>query len=90
MKKCIVTGAAGFTGCNLVEGLVAAGDFVYEFVNSYQRGQLVLNQPNEEYVARNIVPIMDYIINTKETESLQIVDASNCNAKVVYGFDEFS
>lgn len=29
MKKCIVTGAAGFTGCNLVEGLVAAGYFVY-------------------------------------------------------------
>ena len=29
MKKCIVTGAAGFTGCNLVEGLVAAEYFVY-------------------------------------------------------------
>lgn len=29
MKKCIVTGAAGFTGCNLVERLLAAGYFVY-------------------------------------------------------------
>ena len=29
MKKCIVTGAAGFTGCNLVERLFAAGYFVY-------------------------------------------------------------
>ena len=29
MKKCIVTGAAGFTGANLVERLLAAGYFVY-------------------------------------------------------------
>lgn len=29
MKKCIVTGAAGFTGCNLVERLLDAGYFVY-------------------------------------------------------------
>ena len=29
MKKCMVTGAAGFTGCNLVERLLAAGYFVY-------------------------------------------------------------
>ena len=61
-----------------------------ELVNSYQRGQMVLNQPDEEYDARNIVPIMDYIITTKEAESSQIVDyASGCNAKIVYGFDEF-
>lgn len=61
-----------------------------ELFNSYQRGQMVLNQPDEEYDARHVVPIMDYIITTKEAESSQIVDyASSCNAKIVYGFDEF-
>ena len=37
MKKCIVTGAAGFTGCNLVEGLVAAGYFVYCVVRPHSQ-----------------------------------------------------
>ena len=32
MKKCIVTGAAGFTGYSLVENLVARGYFVYAVV----------------------------------------------------------
>lgn len=35
MKKCIVTGAAGFTGCNLVERLLAAGYFVYCVVREH-------------------------------------------------------
>lgn len=61
-----------------------------ELVNSYQRGQMVLNQPDKDYDFRHIIPIMDYIITTKEAESSEIVDyASACNAKVVYGFDEF-
>lgn len=59
-------------------------------VDSYQRGQLVLNQPNVDYDVRHIIPSMDYIITTKEAESSQIVDyASGCIAKIVYGFDEF-
>lgn len=37
MKKCIVTGAAGFTGCNLVEGLLAAGYFVYCVVRAHSQ-----------------------------------------------------
>lgn len=37
MKKCIVTGAAGFTGYNLVEGLLAAGYFVYCVVRAHSQ-----------------------------------------------------
>ncbi len=32
MKKVIVTGAAGFAGCNLVEALLEKGYFVYAVV----------------------------------------------------------
>ena len=32
MQRAIVTGAAGFTGLNLVEALLAAGYFVYTVV----------------------------------------------------------
>ena len=32
MRSCIVTGAAGFAGCNLVEALLARGCFVYAVV----------------------------------------------------------
>ena len=32
MKKCVVTGAAGFTGYSLVENLIAHGYFVYAVV----------------------------------------------------------
>ena len=61
-----------------------------ESVNGYQCGQMVLNQPNDDYDVQHIIPLMDYIITTKEAESSQIVDyASGCNAKIVYGFDEF-
>lgn len=59
-------------------------------VEAVQKGQFVLNMPSDEYDFKAVLPLMDYIITTKEAESSQIVDyASGCNAKVVYGFDEF-
>lgn len=59
-------------------------------VEAVQQGQLVLNMPSDEYDFKAVLPLMDYIITTKEDESSRIVDyASGCNAKIVYGFDEF-
>lgn len=59
-------------------------------INSYQHGQLVLNQSDEDYESKHIISSMDYIITTKEAESSLVVDmASLAKTRVLYGKDEF-
>ena len=61
-----------------------------KLINSYQQGQLVLNQSNEDYEGKHIISLMDYIITTKEAESSLVVDmASLSKTRVLYGRDEF-
>lgn len=61
-----------------------------KLINSYQQGQLVLNQSNEDYEGKHIISLMDYIITTKEAESSLVVDmASLAKTRVLYGRDEF-
>ena len=61
-----------------------------QLINSYQQGQLVLNQSPEEYTSKCIISLMDYIITTKEAESSLVVDmASLAKTRVLYGRDEF-
>lgn len=61
-----------------------------KLINSYQQGQLVLNQSNEDYGGKHIISLMDYIITTKEAESSLVVDmASLAKTRVLYGRDEF-
>ena len=48
-----------------------------QLINSYQQGQLVLNQSTEEYTSKCIIPLMDYIITTKEAVSSMIIDMSS-------------
>lgn len=61
-----------------------------KLINSYQQGQLVLNESNEDYAGKHIISLMDYIITTKEAESSLVVDmASLAKTRVLYGRDEF-
>lgn len=61
-----------------------------KLINSYQQGQLVLNQSNGNYEGKHIISLMDYIITTKEAESSLVVDmASLVKTRVLYGRDEF-
>ena len=61
-----------------------------KLINSYQQGQLALNQSNEYYESKHIITLMDYIITTKEAESSLVVDmASLAKTSVLYGRDEF-
>ena len=61
-----------------------------QLVNSYQQGQLVLNQSTEEYTSKCIIPLMDYIITTKEADSSLVADiAASAKVKIFYGMDEF-
>ena len=61
-----------------------------QLINSYQQGQLVLNQSTEEYTSKCIIPLMDYIITTKEADSSFIADiAASAKVKIFYGMDEF-
>ena len=61
-----------------------------KLINSYQQGQLVLNQSGEDYTSKCIIPLMDYIITTKEADSSFIADiATSANVKILYGMDEF-
>lgn len=61
-----------------------------QLVNSYQQGQLVLNQSTEEYTSKCIIPLMDYIITTKEADSSFIAEmATSAKVKILYGMDEF-
>ena len=48
-----------------------------KLINSYQQGQLVLNQSSEDYTSKCIIPLMDYIITTKEAVSSMIIDMSS-------------
>ena len=67
MKKCIVTGAAGFTGCNLVERLLAAGYFVYCVVreNSAHNKRLE-NMANVQLVYADLAEYKDLYQQIKE------------------------
>ena len=59
-------------------------------INSYQQGQLVFNQSNEDYASNYMIPLMDYIITTKEADSSFVADiAASANVKILYGMDEF-
>lgn len=61
-----------------------------QLINSYQQGQLVLNQYNEDYEGKHIISLMDYIITTKEADSSFIADiAASAKVKIFYGMDEF-
>ena len=61
-----------------------------KLINSYQQGQLVLNQSSGDYTCKCIIPLMDYIITTKEAEASLIADmASLAKTRVLYGRDEF-
>ena len=61
-----------------------------QLINSYQQGQLVLNQSNEDYEGKHIISLMDYIITTKEADSSFIADiAASAKVKIFYGMDEF-
>lgn len=61
-----------------------------QLINSYQQGQLVLNQSNEDYEGKHIISLMDYIITTKEADSSFIADiAASAKVKILYGMDEF-
>ena len=61
-----------------------------QLVNSYQQGQLVLNQSTEEYTSKCIIPLMDYIITTKEAASSMVIDTSSLSkSKTLYGMDNF-
>lgn len=61
-----------------------------QLVNSYQQGQLVLNQSTEEYTSKCIIPLMNYIITTKEADSSFIADiAASAKIKILYSIDEF-
>lgn len=61
-----------------------------QLINSYQQGQLVLNQSSEEYTNKCIIPLMYYIITTKEADSSFIADmATSAKVKILYGMDEF-
>ena len=61
-----------------------------QLLNSYQQGQLVLNQSTEEYTSKCIISLMDYIITTKEADSSFIADiATSAKVKILYGMDEF-
>ena len=61
-----------------------------KLINSYQQGHLVLNQSTEDYTSKCIIPLMDYIITTKEADSSFIADiAASAKVKILYGMDEF-
>lgn len=61
-----------------------------QLINSYQQGQLVLNQSTEEYTSKCIIPLMDYIITTKEATSSMVIDMSSlAKSKTLYGMDNF-
>lgn len=61
-----------------------------KLINSYQQGQLVLNQSSEDYTSKCIIPLMDYIITTKEADSSMVIDMSSLSkSKVLYGMDNF-
>ena len=61
-----------------------------KLINSYQQGHLVLNQSTEDYTSKCIIPLMDYIITTKEADSSLVADiAASAKVKILYGMDEF-
>ena len=61
-----------------------------QLINSYQQGQLVLNQSTEDYTSKCIIPLMDYIITTKEADSSMVIDLSSLSkSKLLYGLDNF-
>ena len=71
MKKCVVTGAAGFTGYSLVENLIAHGYFVYAVVRpqSEHNGRLagmsnvqIVYADMSEYVKR-MLEVMEYDVS---------------------------
>lgn len=45
-----------------------------QLINSYQQGQLVLNQSSEDYTSKCIISLMDCIINTKEADSSVVIE----------------
>ena len=61
-----------------------------QLINSYQQGQLVLNQSSEDYTSKCIISLMDCIINTKEADSSVVIDMSGLSkSKLLYGLDNF-
>ena len=61
-----------------------------QLINSYQQGQLVLNQSSEDYTSKCIIPLMDYIITIKEAASSMVIDTSSLSkSKLLYGLDNF-
>lgn len=61
-----------------------------QLINSYQQGELVLNQSTEDDDSKCIIPLMDYIITTKEADSSMIIDMSSLSkSKLLYGMDDF-
>lgn len=49
-----------------------------------------MNQSSEEYTIKCIIPLMNYIITTKEADSSFIADiAASAKIKILYSIDEF-
>ena len=61
-----------------------------QIVNTYQKEQLIVNQPFTGYEASCILPFMDYVFTTKEAKCSAVADmAAVSNFKILYGMDEW-
>ena len=62
-----------------------------KLIESCQHDNLILNQHGKNVAAEHIIPLMDYVITTKEAESSYIADiASQKGRHILYGMDFFS